>query len=134
MLSNPSLRAIAVEMRAERAARIGRNAVKLGVPLLEVVEGRAPEALSALPRPDAIFVGGGTADPALLDVALHTTRPSGRIVANAVTIEAEAQLIARHAALGGDLVRLAISRVDRIGAKHAWRAALPITQWRWGRP
>ena len=47
MLAHPSLRAIAIEARADRAARIRRNAAAFGVPELEVVEGRAPAALDA---------------------------------------------------------------------------------------
>ena len=49
MLADPSLRAIAIEARADRAARIRRNAAAFGVPGLEVVEGTAPAALAGLP-------------------------------------------------------------------------------------
>ena len=52
-------RAIAIERRADRAARIARNALALGVPDLRVVEGAAPAALAGLPAPDAVFIGGG---------------------------------------------------------------------------
>ena len=62
MLADPSLRAVAIEARADRAARIRRNAAAFGVPALEVVEGTAPAALAGLPPPDAIFVGGGASD------------------------------------------------------------------------
>ena len=52
MLRHPSLRAVAVEARPDRAARIRRNAAALGVPGLEVVEGAAPGgARRACPRP-----------------------------------------------------------------------------------
>jgi precorrin-6Y C5,15-methyltransferase (decarboxylating) len=46
MLADPSLKAIAVETRADRAARIRRTAAAFGVPDLEVVEGRAPQCLA----------------------------------------------------------------------------------------
>ena len=59
MLADPSLRAVAIERRPDRAARIRRNAAALGVPGLEVIEGEAPAALQRLPQPDAIFIGGG---------------------------------------------------------------------------
>ena len=81
MLADPSLRAIAVESSSERAARIGRNALALGVPGLTVVEGAAPAALAGLPRPNAIFVGGGGSDDGVLDAAidaLAVRRPAGR--------------------------------------------------------
>ena len=44
----PSLGAVAVEARADRAARIRRNALAFGVPGLAVVEGAAPAALDGL--------------------------------------------------------------------------------------
>ncbi|MFZ2019359.1 MAG: precorrin-6y C5,15-methyltransferase (decarboxylating) subunit CbiE [Methyloceanibacter sp.] len=131
MLAHPSMRAAAIEARADRAARINRNAAALGVPGLEVVEGQAPEALSGLAPPDAIFVGGGASEEGVLDAAIAALRSGGRLVANAVTLETEALLIARHAALGGTLTRIAISRADAVGGKTAWRAAMPVTQFVW---
>src|SRR5262249_16188752 len=70
MLADPSLRAVAIEQDAERAARIRRNAATLGVPGLEIVAGAAPQALSALSRPHAIFIGGGGSDDGVLDAAI----------------------------------------------------------------
>jgi len=134
MLSDPTMRAIAIEERADRAARIRRNAAAFGVPSLEVVQGAAPAALANLPPPDAIFIGGGASDAGVLDAALAALRGGGRLVANAVTLETEALLIARHAALGGELIRIAISRAGAVGNKTAWRPAMPVTQWIWVKP
>jgi precorrin-6B C5,15-methyltransferase / cobalt-precorrin-6B C5,C15-methyltransferase len=134
MLADPSLRAIAVEARADRAARIARNAAAFGVPWLSVVEGTAPMALAGLPRPQAIFVGGGGRDPGVLDAVVAALAAGGRLVANAVTLATEAALLARHATLGGDLVRLAVSRAGSIAGTTGWRPALPVTQWVWTKP
>lgn len=134
MLADPSLTAIGIEERAERAARARRNAAALGVPGLEIVEGRAPEALSGLPAPDAIFLGGGAGDEGVMDAALAALKPGGRLVVNAVTLETEALLIARHAALGGDLTRLSIARAVPVGGLTGWRPAMPVTQWSWVKP
>lgn len=134
MLAHPSMRAIAIEARPDRAARIRRNAAALGAPDLEIVEGRAPEALAILPQPDAVFVGGGASGEGTLDAAIATLRPGGRLVVNAVTLETEAALIARQSAQGGTLTRIAISRADKVGSKTGWRAALPVTQWVWVKP
>jgi precorrin-6B C5,15-methyltransferase / cobalt-precorrin-6B C5,C15-methyltransferase len=134
MLSDPSLRAIAIEARSDRAARIRRNAAALGVPGLVVVEDAAPGALDGHSPPDAVFVGGGAGEPGVLDKAAAMLRPSGRLVVNAVTLETEALLLARHAAAGGELIRIAIARSDAIGGKSGWRPALPVTQWTWVKP
>ncbi len=130
----PFMRAIAVEQNAERAVRIRRNAAAFGVPALEVIDGAAPDALSGLPTPDAVFVGGGASDPGVLDAASRMLRPGGRLAVNAVTLETEALLLARHAALGGELSRIAISRADAVGGMSAWRPALPVVQWLWTKP
>jgi precorrin-6Y C5,15-methyltransferase (decarboxylating) len=134
MLAHPSLRAAAIERRADRAARIRRNAAAFGVPELNVVEGRAPEALAPLPTPDAIFIGGGASDDAVLDTAIAALKPGGRLVVNAVTLETEAVLIGRHASLDGALTRITLSRADSVGQKTTWRPALPVTQWVWVKP
>ncbi len=131
MLADASLSAIALEANAGRAARIERNAVAFGVPELDVIQGSAPEALAGLPTPDTIFVGGGGGKAGVLDVCIDALRPGGRLVANAVTLETESELIARHAALGGDLARIAVSRADPVGNKTGWRSAMPVTQWTW---
>jgi precorrin-6B C5,15-methyltransferase / cobalt-precorrin-6B C5,C15-methyltransferase len=134
ILVDPSMRAVAIEQRADRAARIRRNAAAFGVPGLEVMEGAAPAALSGLATPDAVFVGGGAGDTGVLDTAARALRPGGRLVVNAVTLETEALLLARHAALGGELIRIAISRADAVGQMTGWRPAMPVTQWLWVKP
>jgi len=134
MLADPSMRAVAIEPREDRAARIRRNAAAFGVPGLEVVEGRAPEVLQELPVPDAIFVGGGASTPGVLDAATAALRTGGQLVINAVTLETEVELAARHTVLGGTLTRIAISRAEALGGKTGWRAAMPVTQWVWVKP
>jgi precorrin-6B C5,15-methyltransferase / cobalt-precorrin-6B C5,C15-methyltransferase len=131
MLADPSLRAVAVEAREDRAARIRRNAAYFGVPGLDVIEGRAPEALAGLATPNAIFIGGGASEAGVLDAALAALRSGGRLVVNAVTLETEEELIARHGTLGGTLTRIEISRAEPVGRKTGWRASMPVTQWSW---
>jgi precorrin-6B C5,15-methyltransferase / cobalt-precorrin-6B C5,C15-methyltransferase len=134
MLADLSLRAVAIERRADRAARIRGNAAAFGVPGLEIVEGVAPDAFEGLSAPDAIFIGGGASSAGLLDTATRALRPTGRLVVNAVTLNTESLLLMRHAALGGKLTRIAISRADPLGEKTGWHAAMPVTQWAWTKP
>ena len=134
MLAHPSMRAAAIEARTDRAARIRRNAASFGVPDLEVVEGYAPKALVGLATPDAVFIGGGASDEGAIDAVIAALRPGGRLVVNAVTLATEAELIGRHASLGGTLTRIAISRADRVGEKTGWRPGMPVTQWVWVKP
>jgi precorrin-6B C5,15-methyltransferase / cobalt-precorrin-6B C5,C15-methyltransferase len=129
MRTHPSCRAIAFERDAIRAARIARNAATLGVPQLAVVAGSAPETLTDRPRPDAVFIGGGLGTAQLVERCWAALGPDGRLVANAVTVEGEAALARWHATLGGELVRIAVSRAEPLGSMLTWRPHLPVTQW-----
>jgi precorrin-6B C5,15-methyltransferase / cobalt-precorrin-6B C5,C15-methyltransferase len=133
MHADPANRAIAIEQRPERAARIGRNALNLGVPGLRVVEGRAPEALQDLPQPQAIFGGGGSA-PGALEFYLAALAPGGRLVVNAVTLETQAELTAAYKRWGGDLIQASFAHTDAVGRFTGWRAAMPLVQWRIEKP
>ena len=121
-------RAIAVERDAERAVRIGRNARHLGAPALQVVSGVNADALTWLPAPDAVFVGGG-ADAALIRTVLTMLRPGGRLVVHAVTVETEALLLDLHMALGGEVTRMSLETLGPLGRYRGWVPARPVTQW-----
>ncbi|CAH1656028.1 Precorrin-6Y C(5,15)-methyltransferase (decarboxylating) [Hyphomicrobiales bacterium] len=130
MLRHPSLKAIAIEGKAERVARIRANAESLGVPDLAVIEGMAPEALAGLPPPAAIFIGGGASRKGVIEACWEALPEGGRLVVHAVTLETEAALTAARARYGGDLLRCSLERAEPIGRFHGWRAAMPVVQWR----
>ena len=124
-------RAFCLERRPDRVAHIIENAENFGVShRLTVLEGAALSLLSAgLPAPDAVFVGGG--GEAALHAALWPLLPQGaRLVANGVTLEAEALLADLHARHGGSLLRIDIAEAGRLGRFRDWRAARPVLQWR----
>jgi precorrin-6B C5,15-methyltransferase / cobalt-precorrin-6B C5,C15-methyltransferase len=128
LLGDPSLTATTIEPRPERAARIRRNADRLGMDRLQVVTGLAPEALTGLDTPDVVFIGGGLSENLL--VWLQANLPNGaRIVANVVTLESESLLAHWQAKLGGDLLRIELAQSGPLGSKRAWRPNLPVVQW-----
>jgi precorrin-6B C5,15-methyltransferase / cobalt-precorrin-6B C5,C15-methyltransferase len=129
MRVHPASRTIAVEPRADRRDRITRNAAALGVPGLAVVAGSAPDALSGLPRPDAVFVGGGVTRDGVVRTCWDALAAGGRLVANAVTIEGQAVLFDWWRGTGGTLTRLGVERAGELGTFTAWRPALPVVQW-----
>lgn len=129
LLTHPSLSAIAIEGNPTRAKRIGQNAQALGVPQLAVVTATAPAAFAGLPRPDVVFIGGGGSEPGVMDGALAALKPGGRLVANAVTLETEAVLLAYVQQWGGALTRIAVSRAVPVKGMTGWRPAMPVTQW-----
>ncbi|NMH99141.1 precorrin-6y C5,15-methyltransferase (decarboxylating) subunit CbiE [Pseudonocardia acidicola] len=129
MRAHPSCRAVAIESDPGRAAGIAANADALGVPGLQVVTGRAPAALAGLPVPDTIFIGGGVTREGVLEACWDALPAGGRLVANAVTLEAEAVLAAGYARWGGSLVRVAVQRASPVGGFTGWRPAMPVTIW-----
>jgi precorrin-6Y C5,15-methyltransferase (decarboxylating) len=129
MRVHPASRAIAIEPRADRRKRIAGNAAALGVPGLRVVAGSAPEALTGLDVPDAVFIGGGVTADGVVTACLDALGPGGRLVANAVTLEGQAVLAGWRQRLGGTLTRIGVERAEGLGTLTTWRPALPVVQW-----
>ncbi|MDF2488097.1 MAG: precorrin-6y C5,15-methyltransferase CbiT [Pseudomonas sp.] len=127
MRAHPSCRALAIEADDGRQQFIEHNRDALGVPGLQLVRGRAPDALQGLERPDAIFIGGGVTRPGVLDLCWEQLRPGGRLVANAVTLQSELALVDWRERHGGELTRVHIAQAQPLGAFDTWRQALPIT-------
>jgi precorrin-6Y C5,15-methyltransferase (decarboxylating) len=127
--SGPRMRAVAIEREESRIAFIAHNAAALGTPQLELRHATAPAALADLRRPDAIFIGGGVTIPGLIETCWNALAPGGRLAANVVTLQGESALAAAHQRFGGAMTRIAVSRLEPIGALQGWRAAMPVTMW-----
>jgi len=126
--------AIGIERHAGRRAMAAENALALGVPGLRLVAGEAPAALDGLDTPDAVFVGGGVATPGVVEACWAALPSGGRLAANTVTLESEQALYGWFDRLGGELVRLAVSRAEPVGGLTGWRPLMPVTQWRIVKP
>jgi len=78
----------AIEMDAEDHGLIVSNAERFGVGNLRPILGRAPEAWTDLPDPDAVFMGGmGREIGHIVESAYRRLRKGGRFVANVGSIE-----------------------------------------------
>jgi len=127
MRAHPSRQAVAIESHAERQRFIEHNRDALGVPGLQLVAGRAPDALAGLAAPDAIFIGGGASAPGVLDACWSALKPGGRLVANAVTLQGELALAAWRDAHGGTLTRVSLAHAEPLGRFDTGRQPLPVT-------
>ncbi|MFK8331152.1 precorrin-6y C5,15-methyltransferase (decarboxylating) subunit CbiE [Pseudomonas sp. BJa5] len=127
MRAHPSCRALAIESDDGRQQLIEHNRDALGVPGLQLIRGRAPQALEGLERPDAIFIGGGVTREGVLQQCWEQLRPGGRLVANAVTLQSELTLVEWRERHGGELTRIHIAQAQPLGEFDTWRQALPIT-------
>jgi precorrin-6Y C5,15-methyltransferase (decarboxylating) len=126
--SDPRCQAIAIERDLDRVKRIRGNAESLGVPNLHVLHAEVPGALASLPRPDAVFVGGGATDETLAQ-AWSALPPAGRLVVHAVTQETEMIIVGCWRRYGGELTRHMVEHLEPLGRYHSWRPARPVVQW-----
>ena len=126
--------AVAFEKNLTRITSIARNADKLGVPQLIIVPGEAPHTFRGIEKPDAVFIGGGLTTPGLVESCWEALANCGRIVANAITVEGEAQLYHQQQKLGGTLTRYTVSHLEPKGRFKVWQARAPVTQWRVNKP
>ena len=150
-MSGHTAHAIAIEQNPERCRLMERNADALGAPKLRIVCGRAPEALRDLPQPDVVFLGGAVADEEVFRAAWEALPKGGWLVANAVSLQGEQALLARHAKYGGELMRMQFAHAKPLTPRThtkgqmapgmaeahaplagpaAFHQSLPVTQWR----
>jgi precorrin-6Y C5,15-methyltransferase (decarboxylating) len=119
----------ALEADPARAARARGNVEAFGLAHRHRLHAvHAPEGLTDLPVPDAVFVGGGASE-AMLSRLWEVMPRGARLVLNAVTLESEALVLGWAFRHGGSLLRIGLAEPGPVGSRHAWRAALPITQW-----
>ncbi len=129
MRSTRGCEAIAIEQDDSRRKMIAVNAEHLGTPRLRIVAGEAPDALKGLPRPHAVFIGGGVGASGVFETAWQALRPGGRMVANVVSLEGEMHLYDLQEKHGGELIRIAISKLEPIGKYRALKPKMPVVQW-----
>jgi precorrin-6Y C5,15-methyltransferase (decarboxylating) len=135
--SGTGCRAVAFERDEQRRQRIAENALTHGV--VVDVRGAAPAAfdeavlsdggVDGVPRPSAIFIGGGVTQPGLLEACYDRLPTGGRLVVNAVTAESESVLTQWYSRAGGELRRFQHYQGEPLGEFTGWRPALPVTQW-----
>ena len=134
MRSTRGCEAIAIEHNEDRLKMIAANADQLGTPRLKILAGKAPEILAGLPLPDAVFIGGGIGEQGVFELAWEKLKPGGRMVANVVTIEGEMHLYDLQEKYGGELLRLDISILGKVGAYRALKPRMSVVQWRAEKP
>ena len=126
-LAAPQGRVYAVECEAAACALIRENKERFSAWNLQLVEGRAPQALRDLPIPDAVFIGGtkGSMEE-IVELALSKNR-SARVCISAIAVET---LSAAVAALTGrglevQVTQIAVSRTRPAGGLHLLMANNP---------
>jgi precorrin-6Y C5,15-methyltransferase (decarboxylating) len=125
----PEGRVYAIEVDAEGVAICRDNLKTHAVDNVRVVAGRAPEALTDLEVPDAVFVGGSKGSLAeILEYVFARLKPGGRLVANAITLEnvAEAYQSLRGLGVVPEVTLLSVARGEPLAQYLRYEALNPI--------
>jgi precorrin-6Y C5,15-methyltransferase (decarboxylating) len=122
-------RVYAIEGDSEGVVICRENVRLHAVDNVRVVEGRAPEALSDLETPDAVFIGGSKGSMAeILEVVLDRLRGGGYLVANAITLENANEIYStlRAREIVPDVTLLQVSRAEPLARYLRYEALNPI--------
>lgn len=121
-------RVFAVEYKEQALALIRQNRERFGAWNLRLVRGRAPEALAALPAPDAVFIGGSDGALAgIVDAALQKN-PAVRLCVSAIALEtlSDALEILSARGLETEAAQISVSRARPGGKLHLLLANNPV--------
>ena len=127
-LAAPRGRVYAVECEPDACELIRKNREKFSVHNLILVEGRAPQALEALPAPDAVFIGGTKGGMAAVVDNVLAKNPNARICISAIALETLSAAIAALTAhgLSAEVTQIAVSHTRPAGRLHLLTANNPI--------
>ncbi len=127
-LAAPRGRVYAVECEPDACTLIRKNREKFAAKNLILIEGRAPQALEALPAPDAVFIGGTKGGMAAVVDAVLAKNPHARICISAIALETLSAAIAALTAQGlsAEVTQIAVSRTRPAGRLHLLTANNPI--------
>ncbi len=127
-LAAPNGQVCAVECDADACALITQNGAKFGVSNLHLTAGKAPEALAALPTPDAVFIGGSKGNLAAIVDTVLAANPEARLCISAIALETLQQALAALAAHGltAQVTQIAVNRSKAAGSLHLLMANNPV--------
>lgn len=114
----------ALELTATNASRFGVQRI------VQVVQGKAPEALSNLPQLDAVLVGGSHALREVIRAIHKKLKNDGRIVINAILLETGYAALDEVRKLGFkevDVITVSVTKGKEVNAGTMMLARNPIT-------
>ena len=128
-LACPEGKVFSVECKEEALALLEENRAKYCLQNMEIIAGRAPEALADLPAPTHVFIGGSGGEIGEILHVVFAKNPEAKVVVNCITAET---LAALHTALEEMKVRdlqctqVIVNREEMLGRYHYLRAGNPV--------
>lgn len=127
-LAAPEGQTFAVECKPEACGLIRANREKFSAWNLQLIAGRAPDALRELPPPDGVFIGGTQGGMAeIVDIILQKNA-NARICVTAIALETLSAAVAAltEHGLSAHVTQIAVSRSKPAGKLHLLTANNPI--------
>lgn len=118
----------AVECLPEACDLIQANRRKFCAWNLQVISGKAPEALADLPAPDGVFIGGSKGNMQAIVDAVLQKNPCARLCMTAIALEsltAAMQALEKHG-IKPRVTQLAVSETRQAGQLHMLSAQNPV--------
>ena len=118
----------AVERNPEALELLRANRERFRAWNLRLVEGAAPEALDALPKPDAVFVGGSGGELPRILQAVHDANLNARVCVSAIALETLHTALETLTALDWEteVTQIAVTRGKPAGPLHLLTAQNPV--------
>lgn len=122
-------RVFAIECQQDACGLVTANKERFGAYNLRLVQGRAPEALTPLPPPDAAYIGGSRGGLEDIIAVLVGKNSAVRIVVGAVTLETLAragEALRNHGVANIETVQVAVTRTRSAGNHTLFDAQNPV--------
>ncbi len=120
----------AIEVLPERARLIEENASGFGLTNINVVIGRAPEALKEVPIANRIFIGGSGGQLAeIISEAGRKLNNEGRLVMSAVTLEnldTGIKVLSKRPFQNLEVLSFSLARLTNLNEYHLFQPEHPI--------
>ena len=119
----------AVERNATGVRLIRENADAFGCGNVHAVPGVAPEALTKLPVPDAVFVGGSAGELSSIVEAALEKNSQVRLCVPCVTVETLTEacaLLSGSRFKGFEACQVSAARAEAVGSHHLMKAQNPV--------
>lgn len=122
-------RVYAIEWKEEACDLIEKNRRKFGASNLEIVSGRAPEAMTDLPVPTHAFIGGSGGCMRAILRELLRKNPDIRIVINCIALETLQEVMTAAGDLNfhiSDITAVSVAKAKTVGNYHMMMGQNPI--------
>lgn len=128
-LACPEGRVLSIEYKKDALDLLEQNRARYCLQNMEIIEGRAPEALTLLPLPTHVFIGGSGGKVRDILKVVFSKNPWARVVVNCITSETLAELQTALKDLpvhGFQCTQVMVNREEMLGQYHYLKAGNPV--------